>query len=149
MPRWTCFFGASRAGSDALNSGSIESAHCLYMIANMLFRVDASSGASLADQIAAQVRASVISGELAAGERLPSARELATSLRVNVHTVLRAYGTLRDEGVIQMRQGRGAWVSATAGAELISMNELVAQLMAHARKLGMNAADVVRLVERA
>lgn len=115
----------------------------------MLFRVDESSSTSLADQIASQVRSAVALGELAPGERLPPARELATSLRVNVHTVLRAYGRLRDEGVIQMRQGRGAWVSDAAGPGLVEVNELVAQLMAQARKLGMSTADVTRLVERA
>ena len=115
----------------------------------MLFRVDERSSVSLADQIAAQVRSAVASGELAPGERLPPARELATSLRVNVHTVLRAYGRLRDEGVIQMRQGRGAWVSDDAGPGLVAVNELVEQLMAQARRLGMSTADVTRLVERA
>lgn len=119
------------------------------MIANMLFRVDAGSSTSLADQIAAQVRAGVASGELAPGERLPPARELAASLRVNVHTVLRAYGRLREEGVIGMRQGRGAWVSESASPGLVRVNELASELMEQARKLGLSADDVTRLVERA
>lgn len=115
----------------------------------MLFRVDNASTTHLADQIAIQVRAGVLSGELIPGERLPPARELAAALQVNMHTVLRAYAQLRDEGLLQMRQGRGAWISDTAGAEVLRLNELVAQLMNEARKLGMSAGDVTRLVERA
>lgn len=72
----------------------------------MLFRVDHESPVSLADQIAVQVRSAIVSEGLAPGERLPPARELAKSLRVNMHTVLRAYQQLRDEGLIEMRQGR-------------------------------------------
>lgn len=115
----------------------------------MLFRVDQASVTSLADQLAIQVRAGVVREELMPGERLPPARELAAALKVNMHTVLRAYAQLRDEGVIQMRQGRGAWISDNAGAEAIRLSELVAQLMAEARKLGLSASDVTRLVERA
>jgi GntR family transcriptional regulator len=115
----------------------------------MLFHVDQASVTSLANQIAIQIRAGIVHGELTPGERLPPARELAAALEVNMHTVLRAYAQLRDEGVIQMRQGRGAWISDTAGTDVLRLNELVVQLMAEARKLGVTASEVMRLVERA
>jgi len=114
----------------------------------MLFRVDHASAVSLADQIAVQVRASIEDGTLAPGERLPPARDLATSLGINMHTVLRAYQALREDEIIEMRQGRGAWVRADAGPGLIRMNELARQLMDEARKLGLSQPDVVRLIER-
>lgn len=112
----------------------------------MLFRVDATSALSLADQIAIQVRAGVVEGSLAPGERLPPARDLATALRINMHTVLRAYKQLRDEGVIEMRQGRGAFVRPDAGPGLIRLTELAEQLLEEARKLGMSQQDIVRLI---
>lgn len=112
----------------------------------MLFRVDAASALSLAEQIAIQVRAGVVEGSLAPGERLPPARDLATALQVNMHTVLRAYKQLRDEGVIEMRQGRGAFVRHDAGPGLIRLMELAEQLLEEARKLGMSRQDVTRLI---
>lgn len=112
----------------------------------MLFRVDAASELSLADQIAVQVRSGVVDGTLAPGERLPPARDLATALAVNMHTVLRAYKQLRDEGVIEMRQGRGAFVRQDAGPGLIRLTELAEQIMAEAHKLGMSQQDIVRLI---
>ncbi|GEB96463.1 GntR family transcriptional regulator [Microbacterium lacticum] len=113
----------------------------------MLFRVDQASSASLADQIALQVRAGIVSGELSPGERLPAARDLATALRVNMHTVLRAYARLREEGLIEMRQGRGAWVRPEANATMVRIGELASQLAAEARKIGLTPQEVSRLVE--
>lgn len=115
---------------------------------NMLFRVDQDSPASLAEQIAVQVRAAIASEEMVPGERLPPARELATSLRVNMHTVLRAYQQLRDEGLIEMRQGRGAFVRNDASTVLVRVNELATQLVDEARKLGLSPGDVHARIDR-
>lgn len=114
----------------------------------MLFRVDHSSSRSLADQLEAQVRTAVASGELSSGDRLPPARELADSLDINMHTVLRAYAALRDDGIIQMRRGRGAWVTESAGPGLVRVTALVDQLLDEARRSGIPTADLVRLIER-
>lgn len=114
----------------------------------MLFVVDTESAVSLAEQIAVQVRSGVVNGELKPGERLPPARDLAKSLHINMHTVLRAYAQLRDDEVIEMRQGRGAFVRPDAGAGMIRVTDLAAQLVNEARKLGLTQPDIVRLIER-
>lgn len=114
----------------------------------MLLRVDHSSSRSLADQLESQVRSAVAEGALSAGDRLPPARELAESLDINMHTVLRAYAALRDDGLIQMRRGRGAWVSESAGPGLVRVTALVEQLLEEARRSGIGTAELVRLIER-
>ncbi|MGK9147696.1 GntR family transcriptional regulator [Plantibacter flavus] len=114
----------------------------------MLFRIDPDSAVSLAEQVAVQVRAGIAAGELAPGERLPPARDLATGLRVNMHTVLRAYAQLRDDGLVGMRQGRGAWVREDAAPGLIRVNELVEELVAEARKVGLSPQELGRMIER-
>ncbi|MCS4275851.1 GntR family transcriptional regulator [Mycetocola sp. BIGb0189] len=78
----------------------------------MFLTVDPQSPVTLYEQLAASVRAGILDGSIAHGERLPSARELAGSLDLNVHTVLRAYQALREEGLLDLRRGRGAVITA-------------------------------------
>ncbi|MGV8911348.1 MAG: GntR family transcriptional regulator [Rhodoglobus sp.] len=101
----------------------------------------------MAEQIRSQVRAAVADGELQRGERLPPARGLAASLGINMHTVLRAYGLLRDEGLIEMRQGRGAWVSSEANPAIARVAELAGVLVAEAQKLGISRLEICSLIE--
>ncbi|MDI2127682.1 GntR family transcriptional regulator [Yinghuangia seranimata] len=115
----------------------------------MLFRVDPSAPRPLADQIAASVRRALADGEVQAGERLPSARELAASLTVNVHTVLRGYQQLRDEGLIELRRGRGAVVTADVDPARLRLGERVAELVDQARALGVRDDELVGLVRAA
>ena len=111
----------------------------------MLLRIDPASGSPIFDQLAASVRAEVARGALRAGDRLPSAREVAASLEVNIHTVLRAYQELRDEGVIELRRGRGAIVSERA-ASSDRLLRAVRELAAEARRLDLGYATVTALL---
>ncbi|KOX19363.1 GntR family transcriptional regulator [Saccharothrix sp. NRRL B-16348] len=115
----------------------------------MLFRVDPTSSTPLGDQIAACVRNALIGATLSPGERLPPARELASSLGVNMHTVLRAYATLRDEGLIELRRGRGAVVTSAAPDERARLADAVREVAAAARRIGMDADEVVVLIRKA
>jgi GntR family transcriptional regulator len=81
----------------------------------VLIRIDPTSATPLHRQLSSGIRASIVDGRLAGGERLPAARALAASVGVNMHTVLRAYGTLRDEGLIELHRGRGAVVVVRIG----------------------------------
>ncbi|KUL47398.1 GntR family transcriptional regulator [Streptomyces sp. NRRL F-4489] len=112
----------------------------------MLFRVDPGSAVPLGDQIAASVRGALADGSVRAGERLPAARALAASLGVNVHTVLRGYQRLREEGLIELRRGRGAVVTGTASPGRARLGEAAQRLIAEARDLGMSDEEIVGVV---
>ncbi|GIG28401.1 GntR family transcriptional regulator [Cellulomonas marina] len=115
----------------------------------MLLRIDPGSTEPLFAQLAAQVRAAVLRGELRPGARLPTARDLAASLDVNLHTVLRAYGELRDEGLVELRRGRGAVVAAHAAGDLDPVHAAVAALVSAARARGLAPATTVGLLKDA
>ncbi len=66
----------------------------------------------LYEQIASQIKAAIISGELSAGESIPSIRALAKSLHISVLTVQKAYETLQNEGFVETAAGKGCYVSA-------------------------------------
>ncbi|MFG2139824.1 GntR family transcriptional regulator [Streptomyces sp. NPDC048650] len=112
----------------------------------MLFRVDPSSTVPLGDQIAASVRGAIAGGSVRAGERLPAARALAGSLGVNVHTVLRGYQRLKEEGLIELRRGRGAVVTGAAPAARARLGETAERLIAEARRLGLSDEEIVTVV---
>ena len=111
----------------------------------MLFRVDPASGVPIFDQVAASVRAELARGTLRSGDRLPAAREVAAALDVNIHTVLRAYQELRDEGLVDLRRGRGAVVTDNAGlsTELLAA---VHDLVAEARRLDVGLGTLTALL---
>jgi GntR family transcriptional regulator len=85
---------------------------------------------------------------VAAGERLPTARELAESLDVNVHTVLRAYQLLRDEGLIELRRGRGAIVTDRA-ADYSDLSGAILNVVDEARKLDISPTTLTALIREA
>ncbi len=66
----------------------------------------------LYEQIATQIKAAIMSGELKAGEAIPSVRSLAKSLKISVLTVQKAYATLQEDGFIETTAGKGCYVSA-------------------------------------
>lgn len=112
----------------------------------MLIRVDTASPVPLGDQIAAAVRGAIADGHAVPGQRLPGARQLAESLGVNVHTVLRGYQKLRDEGLIELRRGRGAQVTAGSGPARAELVDQARRLVADARTLGVSDEDLLALL---
>ena len=112
----------------------------------MLLKVDHSSRQALHDQLAGQLRAAISSGAVGPGDRLAPARELAAGLDVNVHTVLRALKTLKEEGLVDMRRGRGTVVTGTA-PKMASLSGLAEQLVVEARRSGLGRREIIELVE--
>ena len=66
----------------------------------------------LYEQISSQIKAAIMSGELKAGEAIPSVRSLAKSLHISILTVQKAYATLQEDGFIETTAGKGCYVSA-------------------------------------
>lgn len=108
--------------------------------------MDPTGSQPLYEQLAAAIRGSIVRGEIVAGERLPGARELAQSLGVNVHTVLRGYQELRDQGLVELRRGRGAVVTSAAVPEAADLRSAIAAVHDAARKLGIGGDDLSTMI---
>lgn len=113
----------------------------------MLLRVDPASDVPLFEQVAASIRSDASRGGLAVGERLPAARDVARSLDVNVHTVLRAYQALRDEGLIDLRRGRGAVVTERV-LQYADLGHDLPRLVAHAKRLGIGPSALSAMIRQ-
>ncbi|MEO7144449.1 MAG: GntR family transcriptional regulator [Bryobacteraceae bacterium] len=115
------------------------------------FRLDLKSGVPVYRQLIDQVQGGIASGTLATGDQLPTVRQAAVDLAINLNTVLRAYRELEIRGVLETQQGTGTFISrrkikqdtaererklgqlagefvARAGAQGFSVRELIAHL---------------------
>ena len=76
------------------------------------FQLDLHSGMPVYRQIIDLVRGGIASGLLAAGDQLPTVRQLAVDLAINPNTVVRAYRELELGGLLETHQGTGTFISA-------------------------------------
>lgn len=118
------------------------------------FELDSRSGVSSYRQIMDQVKYYVASGTLRVGDRLPSIRELARYLRVNPATVVKAYGELAHQQVIEQHHGRGAFVIdrsevASSAERRAALERISRQLAVGARQMGASDAEVLQVVRDA
>lgn len=117
----------------------------------ILLKPNPSSGVPIYLQLMEQVKHAVETGALKPGEQLPSIRPLAEELVINPNTVAKAYRELEHEGVIELRQGAGAFVANNAGAKdaerLKAAQLLVAQGIERLRARGITDEEIRRLVE--
>ena len=118
----------------------------------MFEHLDARSPIPLYEQIAHRLRVAIAAGELAAGVDLPSVRRLASELRINPATVVQAYRALESEGLVEMRQGAGTFVSEVGAARrakerATEARRLVRDLMADSARLGLTLAELRAAIE--
>ena len=81
--------------------------------------LDTSATVALHRQVYSRIRTLILSGQVAAGSRLPSTRALAASLNVSRNTVLAAFEQLRGEGYLEGRHGSCTYVAPAVPDELL------------------------------
>lgn len=82
----------------------------------MYIRIEKGSAVPISRQIADQIRAQCLAGLVQPGYCLPSVRQLAKELVVNVNTIVRVYERLAAEGLVEMRHGEGTYVLPPSAA---------------------------------
>ena len=119
----------------------------------MIFRPNPSLGVPIYLQLMEQVKHAVETGALRAGEQLPGIRPLAEELVINPNTVAKAYRELEHEGIIELRHGAGAFVSATAarsrksGDKVRVAQPIVSAAIEKLRDKGLSDEEIRRLFE--
>ena len=118
----------------------------------LFYQIDPHSGLPVYRQVMDQTKHYIASGSLVAGDQLPSIRELATRLSVNPATIVKAYNELQNEGVMEIKQGKGAFVSEglpekEIPSRRLQVSRIARQLAVESQQLGMPLDETLGLVE--
>jgi len=118
----------------------------------LLLKPNPSSGVPIYLQLMEQVKHAIETGAVRPGEQLPGIRPLAEELVINPNTVAKAYRELEHEGVIELRQGAGAFVSDKAPTKedadrLRAAHAIVASAIQKLRARGVTDDEIRRLFE--
>jgi GntR family transcriptional regulator len=118
----------------------------------VIFKLNPSAGQPLYLQLMQQIRYAVESGVLRRGDQLPGIRTLAEELVVSHNTVAKAYSELEHEGVLELRHGSGAFVSAKSGTKSRSERvrlgqEKVRTLVETLQREGLSDEEIRRIFE--
>ncbi len=118
----------------------------------MQLRVNPSGGQPIYLQLMQQVRHAIETGVLVDGDVLPGIRTLAEELLVSHNTIAKAYAELAREGLIDLRHGSGAYVTADHGTRSRAhaarkMQERVHDFIQELRRDGFAEEEILRMVE--
>jgi GntR family transcriptional regulator len=119
----------------------------------MIIKPNPSLGVPIYLQLVEQVKHAIETGALRPGDQLPSIRPLAEELVINANTVAKAYRELEREGVIELKQGAGAFVAPTArvgpgsAKKFREARPLVADTVERLRARGLSDEEIRRLFE--
>jgi len=116
------------------------------------FRLDLQSGVPVYRQIIDQVQGGIASGSLVAGDQLPTVRQVAVDLAINLNTVLRAYRELEIRGVLETQQGTGTFIARQRVKQDSvererKLEQLVNEFISRAGAQGFSVQELVRLLQ--
>ena len=102
------------------------------------------------EQIRDELRKLIVSGAIAADEKLPSVRALAAQLAINPNTIQRAYNQLESEGYVYSIPGKGSFAAVlddAVAARKKGLLEQVGELLRELRSLGATAEELVAFTQ--
>ena len=123
-----------------------------------MFTVDPADPTPIYAQLERSIRATIASGALGVGDRLPTVRQLASELRVNANTVAKVYGELERAGVVATQRGVGTFVrqaesptapgtAATRRDRERELRPLVDRLLADASVIGISLQEILQYLK--
>ncbi|MEU0462540.1 MULTISPECIES: GntR family transcriptional regulator [unclassified Amycolatopsis] len=115
------------------------------------FRIDRRSGVATYLQLVQQVEQALRLGRLRPGDRLPTAKEVVSSIAINPNTVLKAYRELEREGLVEARRGLGTFVRRSLGhgdaVDGAVLRQKLESWIRESRAAGLEREDVEALVK--
>ncbi len=120
----------------------------------MIVKLMLESDKPLYQQLKENIILALAKGELSEGEVLPSVRQLASSLAINMHTVSKAYNQLANEGFLIMHKGKGAIVKAkneyvASDKEKTALMDSLSIICAEAKSRSLTKEEILLMCENA
>lgn len=112
------------------------------------FRLDAHSGVPVYRQLIDQVQAAAATGQLRAGDQLPTVRHVAVELAINPNTVMRAYREMEIRGMLDTQQGTGTFIAErrieiSKEEKERQLSQLVGEFVARAGSAGITVSELM------
>ena len=116
----------------------------------MILTIDRSLDEPVYEQVAGHIRGLIASGAMSPGTKLPTVRQLAGDLGVNLNTVARAYRLLAEEGFLVIQGRSGVMVKEPAreveGAAVAGLMDEMRTILARLRQAGMTGDELLRRI---
>ncbi len=115
----------------------------------MLVKIDFNSEEAIYMQVRNQIIMGIATSQIHEGDSLPSVRQMADIIGINMHTVNKAYAVLREEGIIQLDRRRGAVVAIDMNRlqALADMKQQLRVVLAKGRCKNITKEDIYDLVD--
>jgi len=116
----------------------------------MIIKIDFNSNEAIYIQLRNQIIQEIANCNIKEGDSLPSVRQLASLLDINMHTVNKAYNLLKEEGYIKLDRRRGAVISVNQDKErlLFESERMLRILIAKSRCKNITSDDLHALIDR-
>lgn len=116
----------------------------------MYIEIDFNSDEAIYVQLRNQIIIAIATSQIKEGDSLPSVRSLADDIGINMHTVNKAYSTLRQDGFLRVDRRRGAVVAVDMDKlhTTVAMEAELRPLIAHAICKGLSKEEIVGIAEK-
>ena len=115
-------------------------------------KIDINNSTPIYEQIYKQLLEYITTGLMQANDKLPSVRELSSSIHINPNTVVKAYRLLEEQGFIYSVPGKGSFVSSKQNVQtklfLQQINELSLEIVNKSKYIGMDFEELCQLLKQ-
>jgi DNA-binding transcriptional regulator YhcF (GntR family) len=115
----------------------------------MLIQIDFNSDEAIYVQLCNQIIMGIATSQFREGEQLPSVRQLADTIGINMHTVNKAYAILQQEGFVKIDRRRGAVIAIDLNklAALQEAHDMLSVVLARAMCKGVSKNEIHELID--
>lgn len=119
----------------------------------MVIKLDFDNNIPIYLQVMHIIKQDIVTGQLKAGDKMPSSREMSQKLGLNFNTVARVYKELEMEGIVYTKRGLGTFIAESSdiieGIRSDMATEMISRFISGMISIGFSYKDMIALIEQA